>query len=86
MSGFRRYGRKPLRCAIKFSHSSGGDFQAETQDISDAGIFIRDSGLVSVLNIGEVLSAKLQCNQDAFEDTKLKVVRMTADGVGLEFD
>lgn len=86
MSGFRRCGRKPLRYAVKFSHKLAGDVQAETHDVSDTGMFVRDSQLVKVLNVGETLNAELKCDQNSTEDAQLKVVRMTDDGVGLAFD
>ena len=86
MSGFRRYGRKPLRYAVKFTHSSAGDIQAETQDISETGMFVRGTSLAKCLTIGDTLNAQLRCDQDSVENTQLKVVRMTDDGVGLAFE
>lgn len=86
MSGFRRCGRKPLRCAVEFSHSMAGDVQAETADISDTGIFVRDSHLAKLLTIGDTLSAQLKYDQELPERAELKVVRMTDEGVGLVFE
>ena len=85
MSGFRRYGRKPLRYPLKVSHAMAGELQVETHDISDTGIFVRDSSLAKLVHVGEKLSARMQCDHNSFQNANLKVVRMTDDGVGLEF-
>lgn len=86
MSGFRRCGRKPLRCAVKFSHEMAGDFQAETYDISDSGMFVRCAELVKVLAVGDTLNAKLDSEMASAEDKLLKIVRLTDEGVGLAFE
>lgn len=86
MSEFRRYGRKPLRYAVKVSHTTAGDILAETQDISDSGIFVRSADLLKWLSIGEKVNACLKCDQNTVENTQLKVVRITDEGVGLVFD
>lgn len=86
MSGFRRCGRKPLRYSIRISHQTVGDVLAETKDISETGIFVRSAVLLSILTVGETLVAELECDANTIENTQLKVVRMTEDGVGLEFE
>lgn len=93
MSGFRRCGRKPLRCAVKFDHRVAGNVVAETQDVSDSGLFIRSEGLSKILSVGDTFNAQLECNLSEGEDpsvtvekTQLKVVRTTEDGIGLVFE
>lgn len=85
MSGFRRYGRKPIKCAVKLSHSVLGDIEAETSDISETGVFIRSKNLEQVVRIGDTIDAKLYSDDQITSDAQLRVVRTTDDGVGLLF-
>lgn len=86
MSGFRRCGRRPLRYEVKFSHAIVGDVMTETQDISETGIFVRGKELIKYLCIGDILNVQLTSESEVFEDTQLKVVRMTDEGIGLAFE
>ena len=85
MSGFRRYGRKPLKCSIRILHEQLGDFLAETQDVSESGVFIRSGDLRQRIAVGDVLNAELYSEEDDVANTQLKVVRMTNEGVGFCF-
>ena len=86
MSGFRRYGRKPLKCAVKICHQDAGDIIAETIDVSETGVFIRSSDLMSSIAVGDKLDAQLFSDDNFVENTQLKVVRLASDGVGLAFE
>ena len=86
MSGFRRYGRKPLKCAIRISHDGRDDIFAETRDISESGVFIRSADLLDRMTVGETVEAQLYSEQDDVSNTQLKVVRLTREGVGLAFE
>jgi|GEM_PF-3513845 len=86
MSGFRRFGRKPLRCSLEFFHSSSGHVQTETVDISETGMFVRDAHLATCLSIDDSFSGRFRYDQEPAEQTTLKVVRITEEGVGLVFE
>lgn len=86
MSGFRRYGRKPIKCAVRLCHSIHGDIVAETSDISENGVFIRSKSLEQVVKVGDTIDAKLFSSESESSDAQLRVVRTTGDGVGLSFD
>lgn len=87
MSGFRRYGRKPLKCSVKLLHTTAGEVIAETKDISEEGLFISCPEVVEQLAVGETVNAEF-CTEDASrrsDRAQLKVVRRTKDGVGFSF-
>lgn len=88
MSGFRRYGRKPIKCPVKLSHKNVGDFFAETTNISESGIFVASNDLIQKISVGDSVNGSLSCESevcDSQSDKEMKVVRMTFDGAGLEF-
>ncbi len=88
MSGFRRSGRKPIKCPVKLSHSCVGDFFAETTNVSDSGIFVASNDLLKQIAVGDKVNGELSCEDIRCEptsNTEMKVVRMTFDGAGLEF-
>ncbi len=85
MSGFRRNGRKPIKCAVKISHQDLGDFFVETRDVSATGIFVHSSDLPGSIAIGDTLKAQLYSEERKASNTQLVVVRTTSDGVGLAF-
>ncbi|WP_096085470.1 PilZ domain-containing protein [Agaribacterium haliotis] len=80
MSGFRRFGRKPFVGAVKLQHDAFGEMYAETQDVSESGLFVRDANLREQLNVGDLLNATLENIQH-----EMKVVRLTREGAGLAF-
>lgn len=85
MSEFRKYGRKAVKCSIKLTHSELGDIIAETRDISETGVFISHKDLVHYISIGEKVEAKFYSEEDQTFDGFLRVIRLTQDGVGLEY-
>lgn len=85
MSEFRKYGRKPVRCSIKLTHEELGDIFAETRDISETGVFIAHKDLVHYISVGEKVEARFYSEENSAYDGFLKVIRLTQDGVGLEF-
>jgi len=62
-----------------------GDIIAETRDISDAGVFISHRDLVHYISVGEKIKAKFYSEENKAFDGFLKVIRLTTDGVGLEY-
>ena len=86
MSGFRRYGRKPLKREVRISHENLGDIVAETQDVSETGVFIRSPDLSGCMSVGETVDAALYEDDSLVRDTQLVVVRTTTEGVGLAFE
>ncbi len=85
MSEFRKHGRKAVRCSITISHNELGDIFAETKNISETGVFIAHRDLIHCISVGEEVAAKLYSEGDAVYDGYLRVIRLTQDGVGLEF-
>lgn len=89
MSGFRRSGRKPIKCPVKLSHENAGEFTAETTNISDSGIFVASNDFLQYVSVGDKVSGELSCETatdcQPASNTEMKVVRLTYDGAGLEF-
>ncbi len=86
MSGFRRYGRKPLKQVVKIFHRDSGDILAETQDVSEAGVFVRCAELCNCLAVGDTVDAQLFADNNQVERAQLRVVRLATDGVGCSFE
>ena len=86
MSGFRRYGRKPVKCTVQLSHGELGDIVAETRDISESGVFIRCKNIDRYIHVGDTIDARLYSDEAHFSDAQMRVVRTTQDGVGLSYD
>ena len=85
MSEFRKYGRKAVRCSIKLTHIELGDIFAETKDISETGVFIAHRDLVHYISIGEEVEARFYSEENSIYDGFLRVIRLTQEGVGLEY-
>ena len=85
MSGFRKHGRKPVRCPVKLSHCELGDVVAETRDISESGLFVRCKDLLDYLAIGEEIETSLFNNREEVSQGLLTVVRMTDEGIALAY-
>ncbi|WP_075188293.1 PilZ domain-containing protein [Teredinibacter haidensis] len=85
MSGFRKHGRTVVKCVVRLTHRDIGDVMAETRDISESGVFVNCRELVHFIAIGDEFEAKLYSECNDVSETNMKVVRLTADGVGLAF-
>ncbi len=85
MSEFRKHGRRPIKCSIKISHHELGDILAETQNISDTGVFVSHRDLAHYISVGEEFEARFYSDEDNTYNGILRVIRLTQDGVGLEF-
>ncbi|MFT7558154.1 MAG: hypothetical protein ACI93R_000046 [Flavobacteriales bacterium] len=86
MSGFRRYGRTPIKCAVRLSHNDYGDIVAETRDISESGVFVRCKNVGEIIQVGDKIDAQLFQDEKNSSNSQLKVIRTTNDGVGLSFE
>ncbi|WP_370981047.1 PilZ domain-containing protein [Agaribacterium sp. ZY112] len=80
MSGFRRFGRKPTVGAIRLEHEAIGELVAETQDVSESGLFVRGDQFRDHLNVGDKVDATIKEIPH-----KMKVVRVTGEGAGLAY-
>lgn len=85
MSGFRKHGRTPVRCAVRLTHKEIGDVVAETRDISETGVFVSCREFVHFISIGDEFEAKLYTENNQVSETNMRVVRLTEEGVGLAF-
>ena len=85
MSGFRKHGRKVVKCAVKLTHSEIGDVVAETRDISESGVFVSCKDLLNYLAVGDELEASLYTDCEIISHAVLKVVRLTDEGIGLAY-
>jgi Tfp pilus assembly protein PilZ len=74
--------RKPYKTTIEF-YSREKKYKGFSKDISSSGMFIITSELFSV---GQVVSLKISfANNDRFIKVPAQIVRMTEDGIGVEF-
>ncbi len=86
MPGYRKHGRTLVKCAVKLTHDGFGAIQAETRDISETGVFVWCKNLPHSITIGDHLGAEMHTSCDDVTLTKLIVVRLTEEGVGLSYD
>ena len=88
MSGFRKHGRRLAKCVVRLAHSEFGELVAETRDISETGVFVNSRDLVSIVTVGDRFNAKLYnlAEKKGVSETRMMVVRLTDEGVGLAFD
>ena len=85
MSGFRKHGRKQAKHAVKLSHDSWGEFVAETRDISATGFFASCRNLPKFIAVGDDFRAKMYLDSANEFLTDVTVVRVTDDGMGVEY-
>lgn len=83
--GFRKHGRKIVKCAVKLSHEDLGDIVAETRDISESGVFVSCKDILKFLAVGDQVEASLYTDCEIVSHAVLHVVRMTDEGVGLSY-
>jgi hypothetical protein len=85
MSEFRKYGRSPLAGRVKLKHRELGEFYAEDGDISATGLFLKINE-TAVFAVGDELAAELPlAANESRAPTRLRVVRITNEGVGAAF-
>ncbi len=74
--------RKPYKTTIEFS-SQDQKYHGFSRDISSSGMFIITSELFSV---GQTVGLKISfANNDRFIKVPAQIVRVTEDGIGVEF-
>ena len=82
---FRKYGRSPLCGQVKLKHRDLGEFYAEGGDISATGIFLKFPREQAVA-VGDEVAAELpEANQQLPGEARLRVVRVTSEGIGFAF-
>lgn len=78
----RQETRKPYKTTIEF-FSQEKKYRGFSKDISSSGMFIITNDLFSV---GQVVSLKISfANNDRFIKVPAQIVRVTEDGIGVEF-
>ena len=80
----RRHMRTKLRARIKLKHPSIGEVIVHTGDISDGGVFIYGEGM-QLPPLGSQVKVQVQDLPVDAPELDARVVRMGAEGVGLEF-
>lgn len=87
---FRKYGRSPLAGKVKLKHRELGEIYADGGDISAAGVFLRLS-VEQPMAVGDEVAAVLPTtigvapHAAIASEARLRVVRITSDGIGLAF-
>lgn len=76
--------RTKLRARIKLKHPSIGEVIVHTGDISDGGVFIYGEGM-QLPPLGSQVKVQVQDLPVDAPELDARVVRMGAEGVGLEF-
>lgn len=80
----RNYIRRPVNARIKLVHGSIGELMAKTRDISDSGVFAVIQP-VPKLPVGSHIKMHMLDSKQPDIAFNMKVVRTTADGVGMMF-
>lgn len=82
----RKHVRTNLACQIKVTHPELPDILATTEDLSDAGVFIKHETLTQ-LKVGDVICGQVQGLGDDLQAPVLtmEIVRVTSRGVGCRF-
>lgn len=82
----RKHVRTSLACQIKVSLPDLPDILATTEDLSDAGVFIKHQELTK-LKVGDIIYGQVQGLGDDLQAPVLtmEVVRLTRHGVGCRF-
>lgn len=85
MTEFRKYGRSPLPGTVKLKHRDLGEIVVEDGNISATGLFLKIRRAAQVA-VGDEFAAELpQAANELHTGTRVKVVRVTSDGVGVAF-
>lgn len=85
MSGFRKHGRKQVKHAVKLSHDAWGDIIAETRDVSATGFFAHCQDIPKFVSVGDDFKAKLYLDSANEFFAEVTVVRLTEEGLGVEY-
>ncbi|WP_263143660.1 PilZ domain-containing protein [Pseudomonas sp. RIT-PI-AD] len=80
----REHPRIPMKCRIKIVHPSFGELIAQTRDLSDGGVYIRDASLAA-LPLGTRVTGQVQDLPMDAPVLQLEIMRVDADGAGLRF-
>lgn len=81
----RQHIRTALKCKIKISHPDfANDILAETEDLSDTGVFVQHPELAK-LAVGDVVYGQVQDMATEAPVLMLEVMRVTASGAGFRF-
>ena len=86
MSGFRKHGRKLVKCVVTLVHREIGEVITETRDISETGVFLNCRDLIHLISVGDSFNARLYTDVECVSETSMTVVRLSDEGIGLEFD
>lgn len=81
----RQHVRTALQCSIKITHPDfTQDIIANTEDLSDTGVFIRHPELCR-LKIGDVVHGQVQDMPSEAPILMMEVMRITSSGAGFRF-
>ncbi|MCY1265077.1 PilZ domain protein [compost metagenome] len=84
MANQRKHPRTPMKCQIRISHPSFGDLIGQTRDLSDGGVYVRNSGL-SHLPVGARVFGQVQGLPVEAPRLEMEVTRTDSEGAGLRF-
>ena len=80
----RQYIRTNLRTKIKLQHRTVGELIVHTGDLSDGGVYLLSEGK-EMPAMGELVVIQVQGLPVEAPEIEARIVRVDADGVGLEF-
>lgn len=80
----RVFGRRMVNARVKLVHGTIGEIKAKTRDISDSGVFVVVKPVPKLPAGSHVKMHMLDSRQPGIA-FNMKVVRATAEGVGLMF-
>jgi len=84
MNDKRKHERYPFTTDIKISHPTIGEKIVKSKDVSDSGVFILVEP-TEMPPIGEVVEGQVQGGEGDMPVLKMRIVRVGADGLGLQF-
>ena len=84
MSNQRQHIRTSMKCRIKICHPSFGELVAQTQDLSDGGVYVKHPQLTG-LEAGTRVTGQVQDLPIEAPVLEMEVMRVDSEGVGLRF-
>ena len=84
LSERRIFTRRLVNARVKLTHGSIGELRGKTRDISDSGVFVAMKP-VPKLPVGSHVKMHMLDSKQPNIAFNMKVVRSTADGIGLTF-
>ncbi len=84
MQNQRQHPRTNMKCRIRIAHPAFGEVFAQTRDLSDGGVYVRHPELV-VLHPGDEVTGQIQDLPIPAPELRMVVMRVDAEGVGLQF-